>query len=151
MTQAIGYTKNQQHIRQQAGKWLRLTPDGRKKHAHQTRSDAIRAAEAELLLTGGGQITIDVARAESMEQTPAAAPTPISVPASALQVVTVEGVPIFRASVEVQERIEDLMYKLREEGLTDEESAELDRYEDIDLYFSYINRLIRNAHLGHSE
>ncbi|MEW5987819.1 MAG: hypothetical protein AB1791_14385 [Chloroflexota bacterium] len=55
-----------------------------------------------------------------------------------------EGVPIFRATVATQERIERLLYKQREIGLTEVEVEELDRYEEIDDYLSFLNRVVRN-------
>jgi hypothetical protein len=54
------------------------------------------------------------------------------------------GILIFRVSQSAQERIEHLLHKQREAGLTAEEEQELQQYEDIDDYLSYLNRLIRN-------
>jgi hypothetical protein len=62
----------------------------------------------------------------------------------AINIVLVEGIPIFRASPRVQSRVERLLDKLKLEGLNDEETKELDRYQDVDDYLSYLNRLIRN-------
>ena len=47
-----------------------------------------------------------------------------------------EGVPLFRASTTVQNRIETLLRKHKDSGLTAEEETELDRYEEIDDYLS---------------
>ena len=55
-----------------------------------------------------------------------------------------EGVPLFRASSTVQKRIEALLAKHRDAGLTEEEEHELDRYEEIDDYLSFLNRVVRN-------
>ena len=55
-----------------------------------------------------------------------------------------EGVPIFRASSSVQARVEGLLAKEREAGLTVEEDEELDRYEEMDDYLSFVNRVTRN-------
>ncbi|MBU7586588.1 MAG: hypothetical protein KAF91_27630 [Nostoc sp. TH1S01] len=55
----------------------------------------------------------------------------------------VEGVPIFRASILVQTRIEELLAKQKEVPLTNEEEQELTEYEELDDYLSLINRLIR--------
>jgi len=58
-----------------------------------------------------------------------------------------EGIPVFRASGSVQSRIKDLLFKGREEGLTieeEEEEEELDCYEEINDYLSFINRVTRN-------
>jgi hypothetical protein len=62
----------------------------------------------------------------------------------AVRIELEEGVPVFRASHFVQTRIRDLMLKERDEGLTAPEKEELDRYEEIDDYLSFINRVIRN-------
>jgi hypothetical protein len=56
-----------------------------------------------------------------------------------------EGVPIFRASIFVQTRIEQLLSKQRETSLNDLEEKELDSYEEIDDYLSFVNRTIRNS------
>jgi uncharacterized protein YnzC (UPF0291/DUF896 family) len=55
-----------------------------------------------------------------------------------------QGVPIFRASTSVQERIENLLDKQRESNLTTKESEELRQYEEIDDYLSFVNRMVRN-------
>lgn len=55
-----------------------------------------------------------------------------------------EGVPIFKASASVQTRIETLIMKQRRSQASDEEAKELDRYEEIDDYLSFINRVVRN-------
>ncbi|RLC81889.1 MAG: hypothetical protein DRI61_03255 [Chloroflexi bacterium] len=62
----------------------------------------------------------------------------------AVRIELEEGVPIFRASKPIQARIEELLLKEREIGLTAKEKEELDRYEEIDDYLSFINRVIRN-------
>jgi hypothetical protein len=59
-----------------------------------------------------------------------------------------EGVPIFRASATVQTRIETLLAKQQATGLSAEEEQELDSYEGIDDYLSFVNRVVRN--LAHS-
>lgn len=66
----------------------------------------------------------------------------------AINIVLVEGIPIFRASSAVQERVETLLAKHGEQGLTEAETEELDRYQDIDDYLSYLNRLVRNFTLA---
>ena len=55
-----------------------------------------------------------------------------------------EGVPVFRASRRVQERIEHLLEKQQESALTPEESHELLQYEELDDLLSLGNRVIRN-------
>jgi uncharacterized protein YnzC (UPF0291/DUF896 family) len=62
----------------------------------------------------------------------------------AVRIELEEGVPIFRASSSIQTRIEGLLLKEREVGLTVEEKRELDRYEEIDDFLSFINRTVRN-------
>lgn len=55
-----------------------------------------------------------------------------------------QGTPIFRASISVQNRIENLLTKQQNTELTPEEEQELDSYEEIDDYLSFLNRLVRN-------
>ncbi len=62
----------------------------------------------------------------------------------AVRIELEEGVPVFRASSSIQTRIEGLLLKEREVGLTVEEKGELDRCEEIDDFLSFINRTVRN-------
>jgi hypothetical protein len=62
----------------------------------------------------------------------------------AVRIELEEGVPVFRASDAVQDRIKGLLVKQRETGLTAEESAEFDRYEEMDDYLGFVNRVTRN-------
>ncbi len=55
-----------------------------------------------------------------------------------------EGVPIFRASQRVQERIESLLFAQKTQGLIRSEEVELTRYEEMDDYLSFLNRVVRN-------
>jgi hypothetical protein len=55
-----------------------------------------------------------------------------------------EGIPIFRASMLVQDRIEQLLFKQKDSSLSHEEERELDSYEEIDDYLSFVNHTIRN-------
>lgn len=55
-----------------------------------------------------------------------------------------EGVLILRVSKSVQNRIEVLLSKLRAANLTPAEENELQQYEDVDDYLSFLNRLSRN-------
>ncbi|MEH1952001.1 MAG: hypothetical protein V7K77_34360 [Nostoc sp.] len=55
-----------------------------------------------------------------------------------------EGIPVFRASTTVQSRIEELLAKQQNTQLSAEEEKELDDYEEIDDYISFVNRTIRN-------
>lgn len=63
---------------------------------------------------------------------------------NAVEIEIKEGVLIFRASKIAQDRIEQLLDKQRKEKLTDLEETELDQYEEIDDYLSFLNRLTRN-------
>jgi hypothetical protein len=66
----------------------------------------------------------------------------------AVRIELEEGIPIFRASVSVQDRIEALLTKQQEFCLNDDEEQELDAYEEIDDYLSFVNRTIRNLFLN---
>jgi uncharacterized protein YnzC (UPF0291/DUF896 family) len=65
----------------------------------------------------------------------------------AVRIELVEGIPIFRASSTVQDRVEELLIRQKNSPLTFEEERELDLYEEIDDYLSFINRTIRNTFL----
>lgn len=67
---------------------------------------------------------------------------------NAVRIELVEGIPIFRASSHLQERIKTLIYKQQNSNLTTEEEKELDRYEELDDYLSFVNRIIRNNFLN---
>ncbi|MBW4671399.1 MAG: hypothetical protein KME60_29255 [Cyanomargarita calcarea GSE-NOS-MK-12-04C] len=69
----------------------------------------------------------------------------------AIRIELVEGVPIFRASSIVIERIEILLIKQKQSSLTLEEENELDKYEELDDYLSLVNRMIRNMSLSTSQ
>jgi len=62
-----------------------------------------------------------------------------------------EGIPIFRVAASVQGRIERLIVKQQAASLSSAEGEELDRYEEIDDFLSFINRLTRNAMIVQSE
>ncbi len=62
----------------------------------------------------------------------------------AIRIELEEGVPILRASSSVQERVDTLLRKGRESGLSPKETEEFDQYEEIDDYLSFLNRLVRN-------
>lgn len=68
----------------------------------------------------------------------------------AISIALQEGVPVFRASRVVQERVQTLLDKARTEQISAAESDELDRYEEVDDYLSHLNRLIRNSLLPHT-
>jgi hypothetical protein len=62
----------------------------------------------------------------------------------AISIELQEGIPIFRASNSVQNRIEALLAKQQISLLNPQEEQELDGYEEIDDYLSFLNRLARN-------
>lgn len=69
---------------------------------------------------------------------------------SAVSIDLVEGIPIFCASQEIQAKIESLLNKQKDLKLSDREEKELDYYEELDDYLSWINRTIRNLYLTQS-
>ncbi len=69
----------------------------------------------------------------------------------AVRIELAEGVPIFRASSAVQTRIKELLEKQSSFPLTIEEERELDLYEEIDDYLSFVNRTIRNLFLAQTQ
>ncbi len=71
---------------------------------------------------------------------------PASLPLEGAVSIDIEqgGIPIFRASTVIQERIETLLQKQRTATLTEIDKQELTRFEEIDDYLSFINRLTRN-------
>lgn len=82
----------------------------------------------------------------SLQQLPASLPLD-----GAVRIELEEGIPIFKASTTVQERIQTLLDQMEETALSEEEELELDRYEEIDDYLSFVNRLIRNQALLQSK
>lgn len=74
---------------------------------------------------------------------------PSSFPAEgAVRIELEDGLPVFRASTAVQERIEALLERGREGSLTAAEHEELDCYEALDDHFSLLNRLVRKQRQG---
>lgn len=65
----------------------------------------------------------------------------------AVKIELVEGIPIFRASSTVIERIDVLLEKQKTLFLNSDEKLELDLYEEIDDYLSLVNRTVRNIYL----
>ncbi len=61
----------------------------------------------------------------------------------AVRIELVEGVPVFRASSQVQIRIEALLDKQKITTLDSNEEQELSSYEELDDYLSLVNRIIR--------
>ena len=77
---------------------------------------------------------------------------PTSLPIEgAVRIELEEGVPIFRAAGVVQTRIEELLSKQKETRLSQEEEQELNSYEEIDDYLSFVNRTIRNLFLAEAQ
>ena len=59
-----------------------------------------------------------------------------------------EGIPIFRASTAIKNRIQKLLDKQQTLPLNPDEEQELNLYEEIDDYLSFVNRTFRNIFLG---
>ncbi|MGL5064376.1 MAG: hypothetical protein ACRC62_30690 [Microcoleus sp.] len=66
----------------------------------------------------------------------------------AVRIELVEGIPIFRASTTIKNRIEELLEKQQTLPLNPDEEEELNLYEEIDDYLSFVNRTVRNLFLG---
>jgi hypothetical protein len=73
---------------------------------------------------------------------------PIDLPEGAVGIELVEGIPIFRASRMVQDRIEFLLERQADGELSGGEVQELDSYVEIDDYLSFVNRTVRNLALS---
>jgi hypothetical protein len=69
----------------------------------------------------------------------------------AIAITLQDGVMIFRASQNIQQRIENLLDKREETPLTEIEEQELDDFAAIDDYLSFVNQMIRNNFLMTSE
>ncbi len=70
---------------------------------------------------------------------------PLTLPRDgAVQLELEEGVLIFRVSDAVQDHIESLLNKQRDAALSPNEAEELEQYEDVDDYLSFVNRMLRN-------
>jgi hypothetical protein len=77
---------------------------------------------------------------------------PMSLPIEgAVRIELEEGILIFRASSTVQDHIEALLAKQQTAPLNAEEEQELDCYEEIDDYLSFVNRTLRNLALAQAE
>ncbi|MBD1885770.1 hypothetical protein [Microcoleus vaginatus] len=66
----------------------------------------------------------------------------------AVRIELVEGIPIFKASTAVKNRIQELLDKQQTWPLNPDEEQELNLYEEIDDYLSFVNRTVRNFFLG---
>ena len=70
---------------------------------------------------------------------------------NAVRIEIEDGVPVFKASATVQSRVETLISKQRGSQINVEEELELDRYEEIDDYLSFLNRVVRNLMLSENQ
>ena len=81
----------------------------------------------------------------SLSSVPLLQHLPASLPLDgALRLELQDGVPVLRASATVQHRITTLLRKHQDGALSPEETTELDRYEELDEYLSFLNRVVRN-------
>jgi hypothetical protein len=69
----------------------------------------------------------------------------------AVRIELEEGIPVFRASSVVQNNIENLLAKQQIAPLNLEEEQELDYYEEIDDYLSFVNRTLRNLSFAQTQ
>ncbi|MGP1383548.1 MAG: hypothetical protein ACTS2F_08300 [Thainema sp.] len=69
----------------------------------------------------------------------------------AVRIELEEGIPVFRASSTVQNTVEALLAKQQMASLSAEEEEELDCYEEMDDYLSFVNRTLRNLFLSQSQ
>ena len=83
--------------------------------------------------------TVTVRRLPRLRALPEALPLE-----GAVRIELEEGILVFKASDSMQARIEGLLSKAQDVGLTAEEGKELDRYEEMDDYLSFVNRVARN-------
>jgi len=63
---------------------------------------------------------------------------------SAVRIELSEGIPVFKASLTIQNRIEDLLFKQRENSVTADEEKELLLYEELNDYLTFANLLMQN-------
>jgi phosphoglycerate-specific signal transduction histidine kinase len=84
--------------------------------------------------------------AHSVSPLPMLRHLPASLPLEgAVRLELQDGVPILRASTAVQRRIATLLRKQQKVTLSPDETTELDRYEELDDYLSFLNRVVRNV------
>jgi hypothetical protein len=84
--------------------------------------------------------------AHSVSSLPMLRHLPASLPLEgAVQLELQDGVPILRASTTVQRRIATLLRKQQKATLSPAETTELDQYEELDDYLSFLNRVVRNV------
>ena len=90
-----------------------------------------------------GMATVDVMM---MRPFPRLRSLPATLPREgAVHIELEEGIPVFRASTSTATRIEELLFQQQETLLTAKEEKELDQYEEVDDYLSFVNRLVRNV------
>ena len=76
---------------------------------------------------------------------------PITLPSDAtVQIRVIEGIPVMKATQAVQTRINLLIDMERVATLSTSERNELDSYEQLDDYLSFMNRVVRNLILTKS-
>jgi hypothetical protein len=84
--------------------------------------------------------------AHSVSPLPLLRHLPASLPLEgAVRLELQDGVPVLRASTAVQRRIIALLRKQQRGTLSADEMTELDQYEELDDYLSFLNRLVRNS------
>ncbi len=66
--------------------------------------------------------------------------------AAHLQVERQDGLSVFKFTDAAQERMEDLLTRRKDMGLTSEEQAELDALAELDRIFTYINTQLALTH-----
>ncbi len=69
----------------------------------------------------------------------------------AVRIELVENIPIFKASTSLQNRIEELLEKQQILPLSTDEEQELNLYEEIDDYLSFVNRTVRNLFFNQTQ
>lgn len=69
----------------------------------------------------------------------------------AVRIELVENIPIFKASTALQNRIEELLEKQQISPLIPDEEQELNLYEEIDDYLSFVNRTVRNLFFNQTQ
>ena len=74
---------------------------------------------------------------------------PSSLLAAHLQIERQAGLTLFKFTGAAQERLEDLLNRRKDSGLTSDEQAELDTLAELDRIFTYINAQLALAH-GHA-
>lgn len=91
------------------------------------------------ILYNDGQVKKMLYSLPKLQQLPASLPRD-----GAINMALEQGVPIFRASTAVRERIRYLLEKQKLGQLESTEVEELDNYEEVDDYLSHLNRVVRN-------